>query len=114
MTFHRTPKTSDKSRRDTLYGNKIELEDTHLICVEPTSKTLFAINLGTQEVEKVDLNTKVSVSNQTKTNPIDNKIKREEYKLDQLLDRDKMNEKWFFKNTTAESYRRQMVPFYLL
>ena len=45
---------------------------------------------------------------------ITNKIKREEYKMDKLLDRKTNNEKWFFQNETAQNFRRQMVPFYLL
>ena len=43
-----------------------------------------------------------------------NKVKREEYKLDTLLDRHQQQREWFFNNPTAENYRRQMVPFYLL
>ena len=45
---------------------------------------------------------------------IENKIKREEYKLGELTDRDKFSKDWHFENSTSERYRRSMVPFYLL
>ena len=61
--------------------------------------------MGTQTAEEVVL------ENQQK---ITNKIKREEYKMDQLLDRRTHYSKWFFQNETSQSFRRQMVPFYLL
>lgn len=34
--------------------------------------------------------------------------------MDQLLDRQDHNNKWYFENETAQSFRRQMVPFYLM
>ena len=34
--------------------------------------------------------------------------------MDQLLDRSKHSQKWFFQNEMAQNFRRQMVPFYLL
>ena len=43
-----------------------------------------------------------------------NKIKSEEFKIDQLLDRAKHGKEWHFNNPTAQNYRRSMVPFYLL
>ncbi len=45
---------------------------------------------------------------------IENKIKREEYKIQELLDHKKFSEIWEFKNPVADRYRRSMVPFYLL
>ena len=81
------------------------MEHTHLLCVEPSSQQLFSINLGTHQAEEVSLE---------RGQEITNKIKREEYKMQQLLDREKHYKKWFFQNETAMSFRRQMVPFYLL
>ena len=63
------------------------LEQTYLLCVEPSSKQLFQINLGTQTAEEVVLE---------QGQEITNKIKREEYKMDQLLDRQDHYQKWFF------------------
>ena len=34
--------------------------------------------------------------------------------MDQLLDKKDHYNAWFFQNETAQSFRRQMVPFYLL
>lgn len=34
--------------------------------------------------------------------------------MGELLDRKKHADEWFFQNETAQTYRRQMVPFYLL
>ena len=45
---------------------------------------------------------------------IENKIKRDEYKMDKLLNRPALNEYWFYQNEAVNNYRRQMVPFYLL
>ena len=81
------------------------MEHTHLLCVEPTSQQLFSINLGTHQAEEVALE---------KGQEITNKIKREEYKMQELLDREEHYTRWFFQNETAQTYRRQMVPFYLL
>ena len=61
--------------------------------------------MGTQTAEEVVLEGGQQITN---------KIKREEYKMDQLLDRSKHSQKWFFQNEMAQNFRRQMVPFYLL
>jgi hypothetical protein len=45
---------------------------------------------------------------------IDNKIARARYVVDYLLDRSKCESKWQFTSDRVESYRRMMVPFYLL
>lgn len=45
---------------------------------------------------------------------IDNKIARDRYKIDYLLDRKVQEEKWIWMNPSVENYRRMMVPFYLL
>lgn len=34
--------------------------------------------------------------------------------MEELLDREKNYSEWFFQNETAQNYRSQMVPFYLL
>jgi hypothetical protein len=74
--------------RNTLWNrNRHSLEDMHLLCVEPGSKRLFQINIGTQEAEEVKLKP---------GHTIDNKIKREEYKMDTLLNRSEHNDHWFF------------------
>jgi len=87
-------------------AKKSTLDDTLLLCVSPgESKQLFSVNLGTQEAQSVSLKVEKK---------IDNKIKREEFKVSQLLDSEVHRNKWHFDNDTAEIYRRQMVPFYLL
>jgi hypothetical protein len=43
-----------------------------------------------------------------------NKIKREEFKLAELTDRELRTSEWHYNNPTSERYRRSMVPFYLL
>ena len=98
---------------------KITLEDTRLLCVTPQKdpQQLFAINLGTQEASSVHLKPHKVIDqndNEVQLTKIYNKVKREEYKLDTLLDRHQQQKEWFFNNSTAESYRRQMIPFYLL
>ena len=50
----------------------------------------------------------------SKKNHIENKIKREEYKISELLDKPKFSKIWHFENPIADHYRRSMVPFYLL
>lgn len=39
-------------------------------------------------------------------NEIENKIKREEYKMNQLLDREKYEKKWYWENENVQMYRR--------
>ena len=80
-------------------------DDMYLLCVEPGTNRLFSINQSTHEAELIELK---------KGHSIENKLKREEYKLDILLDRDDHQNNWFFTNETVNNYRRQMVPFYLL
>lgn len=50
----------------------------------------------------------------TREQRIDNKIARDRYKIDYLLDRKVQEEKWIWMNPSVENYRRMMVPFYLL
>ena len=96
--------TQANARPSTIAKRQI-LESTHLLCVEPSTKQLFSINMGTQTAEEVVLEPGQEITN---------KIKREEYKMDQLLDRRDHYKKWHFDNETAQIFRRQMVPFYLL
>ena len=88
-----------------MHQNQSHLEHTYILCVEPQTQKLFKVNIGNQEAEEVKLGN---------GQDIDNKIKREEFKIDQLLDRKKNNDEWFFQNETARNYRSQMIPFYLL
>ena len=68
-----------------------------MLCVEPVKPhKLFQINLGTQEAEEVQL---------PDHNSIRNKIARETYKMDELLDRKTQESEWYFGNETAKSYR---------
>ena len=53
--------------------------------------------MGTQTAEEVVLENAQKITN---------KIKREEYKMDQLLDRKEHYQKWFFQNETAQCFRR--------
>jgi len=83
----------------------VPLGETFLLCCEPGTKQLFLVSLGNQEAEKIQLPLNYE---------IDSKIRREEYKMSQLLDREKYEKQWFWDNENAQTYRRQMVPFYLL
>lgn len=67
----------------------IPLGETFLLCCEPGSKQLFLINFGNQEAERIALPPNCE---------IENKIKREEYKMSQLLDRQKYEKQWFWEN----------------
>ena len=92
--------------RSTQSQKKLSLEDTYLLCVEPVKPhKLFQINLGTQEAEEGHL---------LEQHKIQNKIARETYKMEELLDRKTQENEWYFGNDTAKCYRNQMVPFYLL
>lgn len=83
--------------RNTQVQKKIVLEDMNLMCVEPGTKRLFSINIGTQHAEEVKLKS---------GSTIENKIKREEYKMDVLLGRDDHNNEWFFQHEAVSNYRR--------
>lgn len=43
------------ARASTFNRQRQTLEQTHLLCVEPGSKQLFSINMGTQTAEEVQL-----------------------------------------------------------
>jgi hypothetical protein len=45
---------------------------------------------------------------------VENKIKREEYKIDSLLERSSKQNNWDFDTLDVHRYRRRMIPFYLL
>ena len=75
------------------------------MCVDPHSKKTFKINIGTQEAQEVVLRSHRDISN---------KINRELYKIDELLDRNEHEGNWNFQNEAVQEYRRRMVPFYLL
>ena len=98
---------SQHSKANTVktLNNQSQLESTYLLCVEPQTQKLFQVNIGNQEAEEVKLG---------QGKGIENKIKREEYKIDQLLDRQQHQNEWFFQNEYARNFRSQMVPFYLL
>jgi len=96
---------NNDSPRQEQRSKVVHLEDTLLLCVEPGSKQVFSLNLGTQETDALS---------KTIQRNIENKIMREEYKLSELTDRQKLSEDWHFENPTSERYRRSMVPFYLL
>lgn len=62
-----------KKQYASVHQRKPTIEETHLLCVEPQTKQLFQVNLGTQETQALELEP---------GKDIDNKIKREEYKMD--------------------------------
>ena len=65
------------------------LDELYLMCVDPQSKKTFKINIGTQNAEEVILRS---------TRDISNKINRELYKIDELLDRNEHESNWNFQN----------------
>ena len=72
--------------------------------------------MGTQEAMEIGRESSAGSGFGAKTDVM-NKIKREKYKVDELLDRQAQEENWNFKNEyneAANEYRRKMVPFYLL
>ena len=84
---------------------RASLDDIYLMCVDPQTKKTFKINIGTQEAEEVILRPGREITN---------KIRREMYKIDELLDRKEHEVNWNFQNESVTEYRRRMVPFYLL
>ena len=66
------------------------------------------INMGKERVNTLDISNPIMLA------AVDNKIKREEYKIDSLLGRAQKQEEWDFKSPDAHRYRRRMLPFYLL
>ena len=75
------------------------------MCVDPLTAKTFHINMGTHEAIEIQLSEKKKIPN---------KIKREKYKVDELLDRKEHETNWDFQNAAVNDYRRRMVPFYLL
>ena len=73
--------------------------------MDPSSGKTFSVNLGLQTCDAVELN---------EVNRIDNKIARDRYKVDYLLDRAEHERNWEWQGQSVENYRRMMVPFYLL
>jgi hypothetical protein len=43
-----------------------------------------------------------------------NKIRREEFKINNLLNRSEKQTNWNFDTENSQTYRHQMIPFYLL
>jgi hypothetical protein len=69
---------------------------------------LFSVNLGKEEVELFD------IPSLEIERAITNKIKREEFKIDSLLNKKEKEESWDFQNSNVISYRKKMIPWYLL
>ena len=93
-------------RKQSMNNHKqANLDELYLMCVDPQSKKTFKINIGTHNAEEVILRS---------TRDISNKISRELYKIDELLDRQEHESNWNFQNEAVSEYRRRMVPFYLL
>ena len=90
---------------EKLLDQGVNLEELYLCCVDPQTSKTFKVNIGTQEAQEVHLKAGQDVPN---------KIKREIYKIDELLGRKEHEEYWDFKNEMVNDYRRRMVPFYLL
>ena len=90
---------------EKLLDQGVNLEELYLCCVDPQTSKTFKVNIGTQEAQEVKLKPGQGVPN---------KIKREIYKIDELLGRKEHEEYWDFKNEMVDDYRRRMVPFYLL
>ena len=90
-----------------LNAAEVPLEGHYLLCIDPDSKKTIKIDIGTQEASKTEL---------MEGRTIESRIKREMYKIDKLLDREKMQTNWNFRkeNQIVDDYRRSMVPFYLL
>jgi hypothetical protein len=82
--------------------------------VEPVKRedgrNLFAIDLAQEVVHKIDLNNDQGPY----YTGVMNKIKREEFKIDKLIDRREKELNWDFTNDNVTTYRRSMIPLYLL
>ena len=63
-------------------------ERSYLLCVEPESSRQFAINLGTGQACPIIMNDKGCQSG------IMNRIKREEFKIDALINRKEKQSYW--------------------
>ena len=80
----------------------------HLVCVEPDTNIQFTIDLQTGSASLIHIND-TQLQEQIRT-----KIKREEYKLNYILNRDVKEEEWEFNNEAVWNYRCQQFPIYLL
>jgi hypothetical protein len=63
-----------------------------LLCVEPKTYQCFAINMGTSQASPMSLDQKVEMQ-------VTNKIKREEYKQNALLNRENKEAEWDYDNS---------------
>ena len=75
------------------------LQESFLVCVEPETTRMFAINLMSGKASMISLNNNHQ-SEVTKT-----KVKREEYKVNFLLTRDIKEAQWDFNNEAVWNYR---------
>ena len=74
-------------RKQSMNAKQTNLDDLYLMCVDPQSKKTFKINIGTQDAEEVLLRPGRDITN---------KISRELYKIDELLDRQEHEDNWNF------------------
>lgn len=93
---------------DASFSNLTSLS-SYLVCVEPQSHATFAVNMGLQTAQTVKINEDSPLHD-----GILNKIRREEFKIDNLLNRTEKQTNWDFDTEYAQIYRHQMIPFYLL
>ena len=109
MRYNKIGRESDASHKslveDKASGDAINLEELYLMCIDPRTKKKFRINMGEQTAQEVTFK---------KEKDIPNKIERDIYKIDELLERKEHEDNWNFQNDTVNDYRRRMVPFYLL
>ena len=63
------------------YRNKDFAYKSYVVCVEPETQKTFMVNMGKEEV------TEIIIQNNKMVEGITNKVRREEYKIDSLLER---------------------------
>ena len=83
----RKPAGTIRKTGDELEDKDTDLEEVYLMCVDPSSRKTFKINIGTHEAEELNV-----------SNMIKSKIAREMYKIDTLLDRQDHAKYWDFDN----------------
>jgi hypothetical protein len=108
--FGKLPIVPEEKQREMFFSasSNLPASKSYLVCVEPQTHRTFLLNIGEETV------TTVKILNENVGLGLENKIRREEYKMDALLTRASKEADWNFDSADANRYRRRMLPFYLL